>query len=75
MLILKPLDGKSRTVLSKILQTDPIRNPRGNFSLALKESSKLSLKKQIGLHEKFILDSLNNNQVDKALICHKIHEL
>jgi len=38
-------------VLQIILATDPIINPRDNFTLALKETSKQSLQRQIGLHE------------------------
>jgi hypothetical protein len=49
--VLNPLDKLSGNVLNKILSTTPIHNPRLNFNLAFKESSKLSLQKQVGLHE------------------------
>jgi hypothetical protein len=51
LLVLNPIDGLPDKVLRMILDTDPILNPRDNFTLALKESSKTSLQKQIGLHE------------------------
>ena len=51
LLVLNPVDGMSDKVLQKILDTDPIYNPSGNFTLALKETSKMKLLKQIGLHE------------------------
>ena len=51
LLVLNPIDGFPDKVLKMILDTDPILNPRDNFTLALKESSKASLQKQIGLHE------------------------
>jgi len=51
LLILNPVDGMSKEVLKKILDTQPVINPSDNFTLALKETSKLSLQRQIGLHE------------------------
>ena len=51
LLVLNPVDGMKDKVLKIILEKQPIINPAGNFVLALKESSKMKLSKQIGLHE------------------------
>jgi hypothetical protein len=66
LLILDPLDGERMRVLNQILKTEPITDPRNEFTLNILQRSQAKLSRQLDLHEKNILEAVRIADVDFA---------
>lgn len=56
------------------MNNTPILNPGSNFTLNIKEAARMSLNRQVGLHEHFITESFDKG-INHDLILFKMSEL
>jgi hypothetical protein len=73
LLKLDPLDGDHSKVLELITSTPGIENPRNEFVLNIIQRSQNKLSKQIGMHEKNILEAARAGNI--PMFEWKINEL
>jgi len=73
LLKLDPLDGGSNKVLNLIVSTPGIENPRDEFVLNIIQRSQNKLSKQIGMHEKNILEAVRTGNI--PMVEWKINEM
>jgi hypothetical protein len=73
LLKLDPLDGGSNKVLNLIVSTPGIENPRDEFVLNIIQRSQNKLSKQIGMHEKNILEAVRTGNI--PMVEWKINEI